>query len=96
MDNITKKIPLLTKLILILLGIFITSLIFAATTKLFQETGIWIGLIISMILILTGFYYTSPGNKLRVILWSIAGTIITFAAIFIVWLEIINKALKDL
>ncbi|MEK7547417.1 MAG: hypothetical protein AAB540_00830 [Patescibacteria group bacterium] len=94
MENLTKKIPLLTKLILILLGIFVTSLTFATTIKFLQETGIWLGLIISMIIILTGFYYTSPGNKLRIILWSIAGTIITFFALFIVWLEIINKALK--
>ncbi|MEK7126506.1 MAG: hypothetical protein AAB848_00210 [Patescibacteria group bacterium] len=94
MENLTKKIPLLTKLILILLGIFVTSLTFATTIKFLQETGIWLGLIISMIIILTGFYYTSPGNKLRMILWSIAGTIITFFALFIVWLEIINKALK--
>ena len=94
MENLTKKTPLLTKLILILFGIFVTSLIFATTIKFLQEAGIWIGLIISMILILTGFYHTSPGNKLRIILWTIAGTIITFFALFIVWLEIINKAIK--
>ena len=37
MENLTKKTPLLTKLILILLGIFVTSLIFATTIKFLQE-----------------------------------------------------------
>ncbi|MBI5753650.1 hypothetical protein HZA40_00715 [Candidatus Peregrinibacteria bacterium] len=76
----------LTRLTLILFGVFATSLIFAITVKVFEIPGIWIGLIICAALITAIFYYKVPGTKLRIIAWSmlialILGTVIYFAGL---------------
>lgn len=91
-----RKDGLLTKLTLILLGIFITSSIFAFATQIFPNYGLWIGIIIVGIFIFGGFYYTDKGTRLRLITWSTLVTLILGAALFIIGIELLLKALEGL
>lgn len=91
-----RKDGLLTKLTLILLGIFITSSIFAFTTQIFPNYGLWIGLGITILLIFLGFYFVNKGTRLRLITWSITVTLIISTALFIVGIEILSKMLEGL
>ena len=88
------KINFMTRITLILFGIFITSVTFALTVKAFQEIGIWIGLIISSIIIFCAFYYTMPDTRTRVITWSMLITLIISIILYFAGLSYISKSLE--
>lgn len=90
-----RKTSLLSKFTLILFGVFLTSLIFAFTVKLFEDIGIWLGLIICSSLIFCGFYYVQPKTRLRLITWSMLITVLAGAIGLIVGINLITKGLGE-
>lgn len=90
-----RKINLMTRITLILFGIFITSTIFALTVKIFEEIGIWIGLIICIALSFCGFHFKKPGSRTRVVAWSMLGTILIGTIIYFVGLNYMKSALQE-
>ncbi len=89
------KTNFLTKFTLVLFGILITSIIFAITLKLFEIPGIWIGLTLCAILIFLGLRYKAPGSHLRLIAWSMLGTIITFTIVYFISLSYVQNTLQE-
>jgi|GEM_PF-2486113 len=88
------KTNFLTKLTLVLLGVLLTSVIFAMTVRLFQIPGIWIGLLLCAILIFLAIKYKAPGSYSRLIAWSMLGTIIIGTIIYFVGLHYVQSTLK--
>ena len=91
-----RKISLLSKFTLILFGVFLTSLIFAFTVKLFEDIGIWLGLLICVALIFCGFYYIEAKTRLRLITWSMLITVLAGAIFLIVGINLITKGLGEI
>ena len=91
-----RKDGLLTKLTLILLGIFITSSVFAFATQIFPNYGLWIAIAILIVLIFIGFYYISKGTRLRLVAWSMLATLSIGSALFIIGIKILSTALEGL
>ncbi|MDA1060644.1 MAG: hypothetical protein O3B47_02530 [bacterium] len=89
-----RKDNILTKLTLILLGIFILSAIFALATQIFPDFGIWIALSLSIFLIFSGFYYIDKGTRLRIVTWGMLATLVAGAGLFFVGLNILTKSLS--
>lgn len=95
-----RKTNFLTRLTLILFGIFATSVIFALTVRLFEIPGIWLGLAVCAALIAAIFYYKKPGSRsaptgyLRVIAWSMLATIIIGTIIYFVGLNYVKSTLE--
>lgn len=75
-------------------GVLLTTTIFAVSINLFKETGIWVGLVLSILLILAGFYYTEKKTALRVSTWGMLVTIVFCSAAYISMLKAIEKALE--
>lgn len=92
MIKLEKNLTL--KIILALLGVFIVSMIFAIGIEIFEETGIWIGIILLLGIVALGFYYTKKGDKIRVLVWSILITLLASIALFITVLQLISKSLE--
>lgn len=65
----------LTKVCFVFFGIFLTSAILALATKILDTAGIWLGFIISTILALCGIYFIQKNKALRIISWSMLGTL---------------------
>jgi len=86
-----KKISLLNKVILLLFGLFLTTLIFAFSIQLLQELGIWIGILLNTILVFIGFYYVQKGTQLRLITWGILVTLVTGTTFFIIGMQILKN-----
>lgn len=86
--NISKYI------ILILVGILITSLIFALSIKAFAGTGIWVGLLVNGALVFLGFNYTEKGSKIRPIIWSMLIMIAVLIILFLTGISIVSSALE--
>jgi multisubunit Na+/H+ antiporter MnhB subunit len=91
-----RKDNFLTKLSLILLGILLTSSIFAFATQLSPDRGLWIALVIAILLVFIGFYYIDRGTRLRLVTWSMLVTLVMGAALFIVGVQLISQALEGL
>lgn len=91
-----RKINLTTRITLILFGVFIASSIFAITIKMFEEIGIWMGLVICLAFSFYGFYYKRSGSRTRIIAWSILATIIVIGIIYFAGLNYIYQSLKGL
>jgi len=89
-----RKDNILTKFTLILLGVFILSAIFAFSTQLFPDFGIWIALIVCILLIFSGFYYIEKGTRLRIVTWGMLITLIAGAILFFVGLSMLETALE--
>lgn len=89
-----KKIGILEKITLILFGVFITSLIFAFLIQNFEKAGIWIGLVLSALIVFSGFYYIEKGTRLRIIAWGILGTIIGFIILFTIAVNFLSNSLE--
>ncbi|MFC1616499.1 hypothetical protein ACFL21_05130 [Patescibacteria group bacterium] len=77
-----------------LLGIFLITIIFAVLINYFKETGIWLGLFISVLLILAGFYYTEKKTSLRYATWGMVITIVFCSAAFLSMLKAIEAAFE--
>ncbi|MBD3360739.1 hypothetical protein GF366_02980 [Candidatus Peregrinibacteria bacterium] len=85
---------LLNKIIAILFGIFITSLIFSITIKALEETGIYIGLTISALIIFLGFYYLKKRTILRMIVWGMLITTLIGIIGYFISLTIVDNMLE--
>ena len=83
MNETTKKTSFLTKVTLVLLGILVTTFIFALFTKQFEITGIYLALILCIILSFCGLYYIEKGTKLRLVTWGMISAIVMMAGIYI-------------
>ena len=88
------KTNFLTKFTLVLFGILATSIIFAITLKLFQIPGIWIGLALCALIIFLILRYKPRGSYLRLIAWSILGTVLVGAIIYFVGLAYVQNTLQ--
>ncbi len=82
------------KIILVLTGIFITTIIFALGIEIFREMGIWVALILSISTALLGFYYTKKGDNLRLIAWSILVSVLAAILMFAASLHLLSKTLE--
>lgn len=91
-----RRIGILEYITLILIGIFVTSLIFALMTRYLGEYGVYMGLATNGFLVFCGYYYLEKGSKLRVITWSILGTMIFSIIAFLSALKFITSSLGDL
>jgi len=89
-----KKNGFLDKVIWILLGIFMTSLVFTLLIEQFGKIGIYLGLLISALLVFVGFYQIKKGTRLRLITWSILVTIISCSILFSVLLYLVETSLE--
>ena len=87
MKKIREKTSILSYLILILIGSFITVTIFSYSIQLTPNHGILLGFFLNGLLTSLGFYYTEERTKLRIITWSI---IITLLALLISYIFTIN------
>lgn len=83
--------PFLGKLMAILFGIFITSILFALLLKTLDIKGLWLGLTLCAILIFCGFYYVNKGNVFRLMIWGMTGTILIVAVIYFIGLYVISN-----
>lgn len=91
-----KKTTILEKVTLVLFGVFVNSSIFAITIKAWQETGMWLGLAINLLLIFCGFYYIKKTSKLRIVTWGIFGTLILAIALLVTSIGFISTSLGGL
>lgn len=88
------KLSLLSKITYVLIGIFFTSLTFAISLELFNETGIWLGAIFNAIVVFIGFYYFDKKSTVRIVTWSVFVTLLLGGTAFIVGLQILKSALE--
>jgi len=79
----------------VLFGIFLTSLIFSITIRVFETTGIYLGAIFTFILTIAGLRFTKPRTLLRLITWSMLGTLIACTLLFIVVLTMASTMLDE-
>ncbi len=86
---------LLSKISGILFGVFLTSLIFLFSIKILEEIGLYIGLILTILIIVSGFYYTKKRSTLRMITWGITVTLTLGIISYIAGLIILTNLLKD-
>jgi len=89
-----KKIDILSKVSLILIGVFVASVIFAIATKNFGTTGLYLGLLTTLALSFGGFYYIEKGTVLRQITWGITVTIVIGVVGYIVLLSTVSQMLE--
>ncbi len=94
MKSLEINNKLLSKIILVLLGIFLTSLIFALSIELLAENGVLAGIILCLGTAMVGFYFTEKGDKIRLIAWSITISVFVSIAIFATILQIVSETLK--
>ncbi|MFH1533903.1 MAG: hypothetical protein ABID64_03150 [Nitrospirota bacterium] len=85
----------LSKVTGILFGIFLTSIIFAFSIRILEETGIYIGLAFTILIVILGFLKTKPKSTLRMITWGIATTVVVGVILYVVGIAIISEMLKD-
>lgn len=90
----TTKTSLLNKIIFIIFGIFIATLIFAFFIHYFSDKGIWLGLIFSLAVAAACFYFFKKGSRARLIAWGTMGTVIIGAAAFMAGLNFISDTLE--
>lgn len=88
------RLDLLSKIISVLFGVFITSVIFAICLQSFNETGIYLALALCVILSILGFYYTKKNTILRFMTWAMAVTIALGATLFLVALHYASNMLE--
>lgn len=88
--NFFKKTPFF------LGGVLLTFVILGALTNQFQESGIWMSLVLCIILSGAGFYYTEKGTPLRAISWGTLITTICGTVLYIVFLRTIESALEKI
>ena len=77
------KDSLMTKISFGMLGVFILVTIFAITIEFLETKGVWLGLILSLIISATGFYFTEKGDKLRITIWTLLITLLLTTSAFI-------------
>ena len=84
----------LSKITGILFGIFITSLIFAPSIRLFEVPGVYIGLAITTLIVTLGFLKTKPRTTLRMIIWGMAITVVAGSIGYVILITTISNLLE--
>jgi NADH:ubiquinone oxidoreductase subunit 6 (subunit J) len=74
----------LSKFTGVLFGIFLASLIFALAIRFLDVTGVYVGLALTILLIIVGFYFTKSRTTLRMIVWGLLGTLIIGTILYII------------
>lgn len=72
-----------TKIISVLFGIFLASILFALLLKSLEKAGLILGLLISIGAVFCGFYYIKKGTIVRMITWGFAAAITAGIIIYI-------------
>ncbi len=85
----------LSKVTGILFGIFITSIIFALSIKLFEVPGVYVGLGFTVLIVILGFLKTKPKTTLRMITWGIAITVVAGTILYVVGIAMLSNLLQD-
>ncbi|NIA02362.1 MAG: hypothetical protein GWP15_03185 [Nitrospirae bacterium] len=85
----------LSKVSGVLFGIFLTSIIFAFSIRILEETGIYIGLAFTALIVVLGFLKTKSKSTTRMIIWGIAVTVVAGTILYFVGMAIISEMLKD-
>ena len=82
------KTGILSKITLVLFGIFLASTILAINLQLLKENGIVSGIISNALVVALGLYYTKPLSRLRLITWSILTTtaLITIGGVVLIYI----------
>ncbi len=81
-DLAVNRHPLMNKLSLLLIGVFLSCVIFATLIQNFANTGLWLSLLLQAALIFCGFYYIEKSSPLRLITWGLLATVIALVLIF--------------
>jgi len=89
-----KGAGFLSKITGILFGVFLTSIIFAISIRIFEVNGIYLGLALTALLVIFGFYKTKPKTTLRMITWGIAVTVVIGITFYIVGMTMISSLLE--
>ena len=85
----------LSKVTGILFGVFLSTIIFAFSIRILEETGIYVGLAFTALIVVLGFLKTKPKTTLRMITWGIAVTVVGGTILYFVGMAIISEMLKD-
>lgn len=93
-DQKERGTNFLSKVTGVLFGIFSTSVIFAITIKLLEVKGLYLGLVVSILIVIFGFYYTKRKTTIRMIIWGMTGTVLIGTITFILALMSINSLLE--
>lgn len=91
-----RRTSFFNTIILFLFGVFLTTVIFALSIQLLDQLGLWIGIAITIILIIGGFYYTEPSTALRKITWGLLVTLVGGTLAFFIGLQIVNQIWTDI
>ncbi len=91
-----KTTTIFNKISYVLVGILITSLIFSITLKYFQEPGIWIGIVLTLIVSSLGFFYSKKYQPLKLISAGILGTLIVVGILYFVLITSFTNTFEDI
>jgi len=81
-DLAVNRHPLMNKLSLLLIGVFLSCAIFALLIQNLATAGLWLSLLLQAALIFCGFYYIEKHSPLRLINWGLLATVIALVLIF--------------
>ena len=92
--NKKDRMGIIQGIILVLFGIFVSTMLFAIIIKIFgQETySLWIGIIVNILLAAAGLYF-AKSRTIRLITYSMIGTLIVGTILFIVLIQITQNML---
>ena len=95
--NKNGKIGIIQRLILVLFGIFVTTFLLAITIRLFGQEpySLWIGAFMNALLAGAGIYFLK-NKSLRIISYSILGTLIVGAISLVVLIQIASGMLEGI
>jgi ABC-type Fe3+-siderophore transport system permease subunit len=85
----------LSKITGVLFGIFITSVIFALSIRIFDVPGVYVGLGFTVLIVVLGFLKTKQKTTLRMITWGIAVTVVAGSILYVVGIAMLSEMLKD-
>ncbi|MBT3864527.1 hypothetical protein HOE67_03450 [Candidatus Peregrinibacteria bacterium] len=86
---------ILTRITYILFGVLTATTILALGTRLLGAWGLLLSILLSIGLAYFGLKNTRPRSKLRIVIWSLIGTIITGILIYIGFLVALSNVLGD-
>jgi hypothetical protein len=90
----SKSPNLITRLTLILFGVFLTSFLYAMSIRAFELSGLLIGTFINIALSAAGLYYTPKKSQLHIISWTILATTIVGIITYFVSVGYISSSLE--
>ncbi len=89
-----KKVNFITKVTLILLGVFISSVILGTSIQLLETKGLWLGIILSLLCVAYGLYYCPKNSYRRIVSWGILGSLILGTILFVIGISLVSSGLE--